>query len=333
LPLSHDDLEYAVSLVHRICWIAGDHDMVGGLRRRFREGGLLQAIRLRDDGAIFAFLMEEISYQGVSDRVASRYIEQHGLVTAHELERGIRRKDLCSKLDSYWRFEGCGYRKAAASCTRMEFYRRCPLPRHDLRNGSLNQAAYSLHFFMRDVAGGDFVGWLDDRLARADDVNLPQRAQLMRDAVVAPLLNIHGVSDKVLNMTLACLLLGGDLRRKRWQMAGAVMIAVDTLVHNWMWRSGVLRRLGALHSYGAACYGHGGCAEIIERLSREIDARDYCKSYPAYFPRFVQHAIWSFCSASKQNRCNGNKIDDSHRCDLSDCPLFSECDRVRLGLN
>jgi len=33
-------------------------------------------------------------------------------------------------------------------------YRRCPLPRHALRNGRLNQTVYSLFLFMRDVAGG-----------------------------------------------------------------------------------------------------------------------------------------------------------------------------------
>jgi len=324
-------MEFAVSLVRRIAWIAGDHDMIGTLRRWFRECGLLEAIRHHDDGVIFGWLAEAISYQGVSDRVASQYIEQHGMVTAQELEKGLGRKGLCPKLGSYWRFEGCGYQKDSRSCNEPEHYRRCPLPRHDLRNGSLNQAAYSLHFFMRDVAGGDFVEWLDERLAAADDLNVSVRAQRMRDAVVEPLLHVHGVSHKVLNMTLACLLLGGDVRRKRWQTAGAVMIAVDTLVHNWMWRSGLLQRLGALHPYGAACYGNRGCAWIIELLSREIDATEFCEAYPAYFPRFVQHAIWAFCAASESNQCNGNNIDDRERCELSDCPLFEECDRVRLG--
>ena len=133
-------------------------------------------------------------------------------------------------------------------------------------------------------------------------------------------------------MTLACLLLEGDLRRKRWQMAGGVMIAVDTLVLNWFWRSGLLKRLGVLHPYGAAC-GEGGCAWIIERLSREIDATEFCEAYPAYFPRFVQHAVWAFCAASESNQCNGNNIDDRERCGLTDCPLFVDCDRIKLPQN
>ena len=39
----------------------------------------------------------------------------------------------------------------------------CPLPTH---NGNLNQLAYSLFLFIRDIANGDLVGWIDARLAR-----------------------------------------------------------------------------------------------------------------------------------------------------------------------
>ena len=38
---------------------------------------------------------------------------------------------------------------------------RCPLPSHDLRNGRLNQTAYSLFLFIRDIADGDLIGWID----------------------------------------------------------------------------------------------------------------------------------------------------------------------------
>ena len=44
----------------------------------------------------------------------------------------------------------------------------CALPRHPLRNGHLNQMAYSLFLFMRDVADDDFVGWIDGRLGAVD---------------------------------------------------------------------------------------------------------------------------------------------------------------------
>ena len=43
----------------------------------------------------------------------------------------------------------------------------CPLPAHEFRNGNLNQLAYSLFLFIRDVAAGDLVDWIDRRLAEA----------------------------------------------------------------------------------------------------------------------------------------------------------------------
>jgi hypothetical protein len=74
------------------------------------------------------------------------------------------------------------------------------------------------------------------------------------------------------------------------------MIAVDTLVHNFLHRTGILRRFRADHAYGLACYRPGGCAEIIEAVAHQIDARQFDRRFPRAFPRFVQHAIWRYCS-------------------------------------
>ena len=108
------------------------------------------------------------------------------------------------------------------------------------------------------------------------------------------------------------------------------MVAVDTLVHNWMHRTGILRRLGTDHAYGPRCYGLGGCAEIIEEAVRAIDAREFSPSFPQPFPRFVQAAIWRFCAYYGLGICNGNRIDDRRRCEQIDCCLFARCDRQAL---
>jgi hypothetical protein len=128
-----------------------------------------------------------------------------------------------------------------------------------LRNGRLNQAAYSLFLFMRDVADGDFVGWIDRRLADADLASSPDRPARLRQAVVEPLTHAYGVSNKVLSMAFAGFLLAGDARRALWIEAGAVMIAVDTLVHNFLHRTGILVRLGAGHLPRAANRTTPGC--------------------------------------------------------------------------
>jgi len=132
-------------------------------------------------------------------------------------------------------------------------------------------------------------------------------------------------------MALAELLLAGDPARERWVAAGASMIAVDTLVHNFLQRTGALRRLGAEHAYGGGCYARGGCADLLEGLAERTDAREFNPAFPHVFPRFVQHAIWQFCAEWGWNICNGNRIDDRHRCGQMFCPVFEACDRVALS--
>jgi hypothetical protein len=123
-----------------------------------------------------------------------------------------------------------------------------------LRNGHLNQLAYSLYLFIRDIADGDLIGWIDQRLQAADTPAGPDRLARMRDALIEPLRGIYGVSDKVLTMALSSLLLGAPKKLWLWHEVGAGMIAIDTLVHNFLHRTGILHRLGGAHVYGAACY-------------------------------------------------------------------------------
>jgi hypothetical protein len=199
-----------------------------------------------------------------------------------------------------------------------------------LRNGRLNQTAYSLFLFMRDIMGGDIVGWIDERLASADLASGSGRPTRLRQALLQPLGHIYGVSNKVLAMALSDLLLAGDAKRPAWIEAGTVMIAIDILVHNFLHRTGILRESHADHPYGPGCYAPGGCAAIIERIAGKIDARRFNPTFPANFPRFVQHAIWRFCAERGLNRCNGNRIDDRAACDQADCPIFESCARVAL---
>jgi hypothetical protein len=109
-----------------------------------------------------------------------------------------------------------------------------------------------------------------------------------------------------------------------------VMIAVDTLVHNFLHRTGILGRLGAGHPYGPASYAPTGCAEILERIAGNIDARRFNPAFPTTFPRFVQHAVWLFCAEGGLDECNGRQIDDRKRCTRNECPVFRLCDRVPL---
>src|SRR5205814_85071 len=142
--------------------------------------------------------------------------------------------------------------------------------------------------FLRDLAGGDFVGWIDDRLCSVGPVPIIDRPGRLRQALLEPLGHTYGVSNKVLAMALSELLLAGDAKRLTWAEAGAVMIAVDTLVHNFLHRTGTLRELKAEHAYGSGCYAPGGCAAIIERIAGNLDARRLNPASAATVPRFDQ---------------------------------------------
>jgi hypothetical protein len=109
------------------------------------------------------------------------------------------------------------------------------------------------------------------------------------------------------------------------------MIAIDTLVHNFLVRTGILARFEANHSYGAACYQAGGCADIIDALAQRIDARQFNPGFPQPFPRFVQHAIWRYCAQSGLDVCNGNRIDDRQSCANVYCQIRSSCDLMVLN--
>jgi hypothetical protein len=324
------DLHYAVQLVHATCCLAGSASYLDDIRADLRDRGIMRAVRDHDTPALFDWLVEMLSFQGISDSVAWRYMAQHGSVRWADVADGLSRAPSCPKLAGYWRFYDCRYHKGSGTCGEPGHIDGCPLPRHPLRNGRLNQMAYSLFLFIRDVADNDFVGWTDSQLSAANSQG-PDRLAALREAIIGPLRNVYGVSDKVLAMALSNLLLGGaGNRRLLWLEVGATFVAVDTLVHNFLHRTGILHRLHADHPYGDRCYRPGGCAGIIRLLAAHIDARQFNPAFPATFPRFVQSAIWRYCAEDGLDICNGNRIDDGARCGNAQCQLFRRCDRIAL---
>jgi hypothetical protein len=286
--------------------------------------GLAAAIETSNTPRIFDWAVENFSYQGISDQVARNYMAKNGKATWRSIKAGLNEAPACPKLRSYWQFDRCRYDKGSFSCSEPEHIESCPLPRHRQRNGRLNQTAYSFFLFLRDIARGDFVGWIDEQLASVADRNAAQ------ETLIGPLRHVYGVSDKILTMTLSTLLMAVPDTKPGWFEVGKGMIAVDTLVHNFLHRTGVLADFGAPHAYGLGCYASGGCADIIRSVSAEIDATAFNRRFPRNFPRFVQHAIWRYCAGDGLNICNGNQIDDRKSCEMSFCQLFKICRKMPL---
>jgi hypothetical protein len=317
---------HAVRLIHQVCCFAGSFDLV----EDFRDQVLCAAVERHDSAALFDRLIYDFSFQGISDEIAINYMRRHGQATWRAVRKNLAKAPSCPKLKTYWAFHGCRYEKTSGTCAEPDHIATCPLPTHRLRNGHLNQIAYSLYLFIRDVADGDLVGWIDDRLEQAYDQAAPDRFTQARNALIEPLRNVYGISDKVLAMALSGLLIGAADIRPKWLEVGVQLIAVDTLVHNFLHRTGILARLKAAHPYGLGCYQPGGCADIVARIAREIDARAFNRTFPAYFPRFVQLAIWRYCSQQGLDICNGNRVDDRQWCQNRHCRLYRICGRIRL---
>jgi hypothetical protein len=328
--LSAAPIEHAVRIIHAICGLAGSVSLIDDIRADLRAEKVHAAIRNHDTAVVFDWLLAALSYQGISDAAAYEYMARHGRAEWHDIDQKLGQGVSCPKLTSYWHFHGCRYDKGSRTCAEPEHVGSCPLPSHDLRNGHLNQAAYSLFLFIRDIADGDLIGWIDQQLQGANSPPGPGRLARMAAALVEPLREIYGVSDKVLAMALSALLLSAPRKMVLWIEVGGSMIAIDTLVHNFLHRTGILAQFNANHLYGAACYRPGGCAEIIQAVAERIDARQFNPTFPQTFPRFIQYAIWRYCSQSGLDVCNGNRINDAKRCSNMDCRVRLMCDRVAL---
>ena len=141
--------------------------------------------------------------QGIGNQAAHTYMDRHGRVTWRDIERAMSRPPACGKLRCFWTFSSCGYTKGARTCAEPSLLPACPLPKHDLRNGRLNQTAYSFFLFIRDVANGDLVEWIDRQLLQASQGSAQGRPLRTRRSLIEPLRGVFGVSDKVLEMALA----------------------------------------------------------------------------------------------------------------------------------
>jgi hypothetical protein len=115
---------------------------------------------------------------------------------------------------------------------------------------------------------------------------------------------------RALPASMGAVLLSTQDTRDRWHLTGGSMIAIDSLVHKFLHRTGILARCGSQHPYGLQCYSKDRCADIIEGVAERIDAREFNRKFPSYFPRYVQYAIWRFCAQEALDVCNSNRIDD-----------------------
>ena len=319
-----------MSLIRTVCGLAGAMSFLDEIDADIRRVGLDRAVTDGDTPAIFDWLLSTFSFQGISDQVARSYMEKHGTASWSQIDASLNVSPSCPKLRNYWHYESCRYDKGSFTCSEPDHIDACPVPRPRLRNGRLNQTAQSLFLFVRDITGNDLVGWIDSQLKGAAGSSLAHLEAARQESLIGPLRNVYGVSDKVLTMALSSLLIGTRDSRPIWFDTGKAMMAIDTLVHNFLHRTGILEGCATPHIYGAACYAPNGCAELIRLVAKRIDCSSFSRSFPASFPRFVQHAIWRYCAADGLDICNGNRISDRESCRNRYCSLVQKCSRKPL---
>ena len=157
-------LEHAVRVIAYACYLAGARNLIAKIRSDVCGPKIRTAIARHDTPTLFDWLIEALSYQGISDRVAYDYLEQHGGITWRDIEQSLSRSVSCPKLRSYWHYYDCRYQKSQGTCGEPNHISRCPVPAYNLRNGRLNQTAFALYLFIRDIADCDLVAWIDAQL-------------------------------------------------------------------------------------------------------------------------------------------------------------------------
>jgi hypothetical protein len=135
--------------VQSVCCLAGAASLIDDIRADLRVEGIPSAIRRHDTATLFDWLISALSYQGISDQIATDYMERHGRARWAVIDANVAVGPSCPKLASYWHFHDCRYDKISRTCSEPDHIDACPLPSHQLRNGRLNQMAYSLFLFWR----------------------------------------------------------------------------------------------------------------------------------------------------------------------------------------
>ena len=279
----------------------------------------LKSIRL------YQYLVESFLLAGGGDQSnLGYYARQKVKPTFNRVRKGLKAAK-CQNLGSFDAFAGCGYQKTKKTCGEPGLLPSCPLPEFDMKKGALNRMAFSLYLFLRDFCKNDFYGFVREHF---DDGQLPYLELKARlEAFITEVTRIANVGPKLAFMAFSGLFLtkypGWDYRR-----VGAQMIAVDSLVHNFLHRTGILGLYENNHKYGPRCHTENGCLGVVEDLALKIDCRKFNRSYPAYFPRFIQSRLWWYCAKDGVNVCNLNKCREGKPnldCDLYKtklCQLF-----------
>ena len=91
-------MAYATDLILQTCRASPDPFYLRRLRTDLTRTGIKAAVATHDTPVLFGWLMDMVSYQGVSDAVAWTYMEQHGRITWGGIESACYQNPPCPTL-------------------------------------------------------------------------------------------------------------------------------------------------------------------------------------------------------------------------------------------
>jgi hypothetical protein len=97
------------SLLSSICRVAADPGYFTGLHKRLVERGIVAAVQAHNIPALFRWLVEILSLQGISDAAAFTFMDQHGRAQWEDVHHGLQGHSSCPKLRSHWHFHRCDF--------------------------------------------------------------------------------------------------------------------------------------------------------------------------------------------------------------------------------
>ena len=141
----NSNLDYAVKLIHAVCGLAGSTSYVDDIRTDLRERGVIRALRDHNTPVLYNWLIEILSFQGISDAAASGYMARHGTVRWFDIDGALSRRPLCPSSAGIGSSSGCQYTNGRrhAPNPRTSAHAHCP----DTRCGMAGSIRWHTAYF------------------------------------------------------------------------------------------------------------------------------------------------------------------------------------------
>ena len=178
-------------------------------------------------------------------------------------------------------FHACRYEKTSGTCAEPDHIAACPLPTHRLRNGHLNQIAYSLYLFIRTLPTGTWSAGSINRLDQANEFRCSRTLVASAHCLIEPL----RMSTALRTRTSRWLFRHPDRRRRRSPEVvgvGAQHCARYPGRH-FPAPDGDPEPVQGRPPRRAGCYRPGGCADIVRPVANQIDVGG-STGFPQLFP-------------------------------------------------